>query len=663
VEIAFDTETTGNNAWKGDRPHSISIAYEDLTTDFIHAEVDPYTRKVHWDKRSAKFKRFKRLLEATDVKKIAHNAKFDVRMVEGIGIHVPPSTICETMFAMHACNTQEITLELKPLCKKYFDLPTDDEKDLRLSCMRGRREGKKKGYRLANSWKADQHLADLALVKRYCCEDSVRAMLLWSFLKDLMDVEEVRHTYDLEMALWPITYAIEARGVAVNRDTVLREIAWAERRFKKMERELRKKCGSINLDSPDQLGAFLYTDKKGLRLPVIRRTDGGKRGIRKPSTDAKTLQELRHPWCDALMKFRAMEKALTSFFYKFRDLSVQDDEGRWILHPDFNQVGPVTGRYSCRAPNLQNVANALTTRSSEPIQARTAFEPRPDYWWYHFDYSQLEVRIFADVSKEPFMLQALRDGKDLHTECTNKAWGGKGNKAAVRAAIHALQLDGTGSEKSKLVKRALRKFVGKKYKRARQWLRSFNYDIVKAEKSLKKKTSRAKAKMLLFLKIFGGGAKAAADLMDCSTMQANEFLSDYDEAFPRISEYIRELSDEAKDEGYIRTAFGRKLRVHPKKAYRCVNYKVQGSAADLIKDRMVAVNEYLKDTGLDARIVLTIHDEIVLEVRKEHAYRWLLRKVKRIMEDHGGRFSIPLPVEIEKTTTTWNKKHKIGWAA
>jgi len=338
---------------------------------------------------------------------------------------------------------------------------------------------------------------------------------------------------------------------------------------------------------------------------------------------------------------------------------------------DFNQVGPRTGRFSCRKPNMQNVANALTTRSPMPIQARTPFVPRPGYVWYAIDYSQLEVRIFADVSQEPSMLEALDSGEDLHDVCTNKAWGGKDNPAAIRAAIHSLEFDGTGDGTK------VKKFWDKegvalrdiptmeqsaKVYLADKWLAEFDYNIVKAEKSISKKTSRAKAKMILFAKLFGGGPNAIKDLLYCDYHEAAEFLRDYDGAFPEIVQYIRDLSEEASGAGYIMDCFGRRIAVDPDTAYRAVNYKVQGSAASLLKQSMRRTHAYLKKTKLDAHLLLTIHDEIVFEVRKTHAKRNVLQELCRIMEDHGGAFGVPTPVEIDKVTESWNvkKKAKIG---
>jgi hypothetical protein len=271
------------------------------------------------------------------------------------------------------------------------------------------------------------------------------------------------------------------------------------------------------------------------------------------------------------------------------------------------------------------------------------------------------------------MLSAIKSGRDLHTECANKVWGGYG-PAAIRAALTALELDGKQDEESPLSKATVER-IRKAYPRkpgtmltpegiAVLWLKEFNGDIVKAEKSLEKKNSRKKAKALLFLKVYGGGAQAAASKIRCTKQEAYEFLNDYDEAFPRIQQYSDELSRESMRDGFIRNRYGRRLMVDPDYAYRSVNYMVQGSAADLLKDKMISVEAYLdkvrRDQGLKVWQVLTIHDEIVLEVAKENAFPWFLRKVKRIMEDHGGKFGVHTEVEVARTVKDWAHKEPVS---
>ena len=184
---------------------------------------------------------------------------------------------------------------------------------------------------------------------------------------------------------------------------------------------------------------------------------------------------------------------------------------------------------------------------------------------------------------------------------------------------------------------------------------------MRAEKSLKKSQHRTRAKMVLFLKVFGGGVNAAADLIECSEHVASKLLDDYDAAFPIISKYLQDMIRLARRQGYIVDSFGRRISVDPDAPYRAVNYKVQGGAASFLKDRMIAVDKYLKEVRKKAEgyMVMTIHDELVIEVRREHAFPWFVRKIKRIMEDHTGHFRVDTDVTVARVSRTWADKEPL----
>ena len=668
--IAFDTETTGLRYWHGEAPYGFGFCNEDGETVYIDFPVDPWTRIPI--PQETQLHQIKLLLEDPTITKVMHNAKFDTRMMEtNYGIKVA-GVIEETMFMAHVCNTLEPSYKLKQLSEKYLDYSKSDQDMLKKATVKARRQAKKLGWPKADSVHADYWMVKALnpqsrLCEIYCGGDVERTMLLRFFYQDLMDELDVRDAYEHEMELWHINYRMETRGVRITSSIVEEEIESATKERDTWHDFVADAAWpGFQIDS-DPDARKLFYEKLG--LPVLVFTDKEKL----PSVAAGALmQHVDNPVVSALFKYRAAAKALSNFFIKYKYGKCPDplSPGNYALHPDFNQVGPCTGRYSCRQPNLQNVANALTTRSSEPIQARRPFGPRKGYWWYHIDYANLEVRIFADVAQELFMLDAFLNERDLHTECANKAWGGEGNDYGTGAALHALELDGTGSHDNLLLLDVWKELgINPTKKRlshsdqmkiARLWMETHGYNIVKAEGSLKKKTSRAKAKMVLFLKVFGGGPPALADLMRCTISEATTFLHTYDEAFPRINEYSKELIWEAKQNGFIRNTYNRRLSVDHNFLYRCVNYKVQGSAADLMKRSMMKCDKFLLSTGLDAHIVMTIHDEIVFEIKKEHAYLWLLTKLCRIMAEHDGHFGIATPVEIDRVDVRWNEKKPVN---
>lgn len=680
-KIALDTETTGVNVWKGDEPFCFSFCREDGDSFCFRWEVDPWTRVVIPNPRE--LEECRKIFESRDLEKVYHNAKFDIRICEQAFGWRHGGIPHDTMYMAHIANTLEPSFGLKELGIKYLDVPNDDQQALMKAVHQGRRVAEKLGWTLAYEYhyEADGTISRKAqtaadywipgqldpknkLCEAYAIKDAERTMLLFAMYSVGLEEMGLVKVYEEERELWPITYQMESRGVRIDLQQVEIEVKAMQAELARHEEEVVSRAWKgFNIRSPKQLGVLLYEKEK---LPIKKRT--AKTGAPQVSLDA-ILEHQGNPVVDSLLRFNAAKNGLTNFFLKYRLLALPDplNEGGSCLRPDFHQIGPVTGRFSCRSPNLQNVANALTTRSPVPIQARTPFGPRPGYVWYGIDYSQLEVRIFADVSQEPTMLEAIATGRDLHTECTNKAWGGKDNPAAIRAAIHALELDGTGDHSHKEIQRIwrehgllhtrdLRKLNHKdKEKIAEAWLASFGYDIVKAEKSLDKKTSRAKAKMILFAKIFGGGPNAIKDLLWCTYDEALQFLADYDTAFPQIVSYISELSSQGRRDGFIINRYGRRIGVSPEFPYRAVNYMVQGSAADLLKRSMRETSKFLKKSGADAHIVLSIHDEIMFEIRRTHATRKLLGSLVRIMEDHGGAFGVSTPVEVKKILSSWNE--------
>lgn len=711
--VAIDTETTGLSVWHGDQPFAVSFCNEVGDTAYVEWPVDPYTRVVEFD-----------LLELEQVidfilehpsRKVFHNAKFDIRMLEtasmeNFGVELFDRkkgelkfNIDETTFMAWCCNGMEPNFKLKSLANRYLDYPVDDEEDLKKLVNRLRRKAKKEDWKTAYSedlqddgtikYKAvtaadywlpreaeRRHPEWLGIKKiparkeaaycgRYCVADAERTMLLKMMYNTAMEEEGVTHTYLQERdELWPITWEIEDRGIHFLRDKCEEEEAATLAELKKYKQEVINAAWPEFTGKPKEMQILLY-DRKYLGLPVRVRT----KKTQQPATnvDALTAHE-DHPVIRSIQKWRAAHKGWSTYFRRYNKLSVPTDDG-WEMHGEFRQLYPVTRRYASSAPNMQNVANALTTRSQEPIQARTVFAPRPGYVWYHWDYHQVEVRIFADLAQEPFMLDALANNRDLHDECTNKAWGGEDNPAAIWAAAHSLEFDGTGpavTQKSKQVMAIWKKFGIKKLRQlsaknveeiAYEWLSWFDFDIVAAEASLKKKTSRAKAKMLLFAKQFGGGPNAVKDLLRVSWEEAAQFLDDYSVAFPRIDEWIAEVSEEGRENGYVLDNYNTKLAVNREKAYQGANRKVQGSAASLLKRAMVRCREHLRKAARDARIVLTVHDELAFEIRKTHAHRNLIMDLGYLMADHEGHFNIPTPVELERVTKTWNQKEKVPW--
>ena len=703
--VAVDLETTGLHPWHGDTPFMVSFCDCEFNQIAFSGYVDPQ-RGVHWNQ--CQFDFIREVIRCPNIRKVFHNAEFDLRMLDVVyGLEVQ-GPIDDTLFMAHVANNLEPTYKLKNLAETYAEVGREDEQDLQHLVVRARSIARKLnkavqadnlsefldvlkeaharpvydlwdagGIQLGERVQQDYWLPTLLWPKdktceKYCLLDTKRTMLLWKLYQDLFEQDTtLGKIYAFEMELWPTTWRMRTRGVAVNLSEVKKEQRRCSNQMAMQLAILIKHSWPDFNPGSDPQRHKLFFEKLGFK-PKTKTEKGA------PQVNGSFLSDhLNCPAAVALMRYESAAKGKSSFFDIYDANAVRSRPGRLIsgearvlppelgiLHPDFLQIEARTCRYSCRQPNVQNVANALATRGNvEPIQARTPFVPRPGYVWYGFDYSQLEGRIFADFAQEPFMLEAFAKGRDLHTECGNKAWGGVDNPAAVRAAINALELlhpepssDAVAEVWAEFGFTAGSPGVGQI---AKAWLTQFDWLIVEAEKAIGKKNTRAKAKMLLFLKIFGGGAKAASDLMGCSYREADEFLYEYDIAFPRIDAFQQEVVEEVNQNGFILTAYGRRLYVDPKKPYKGVNYRVQGSAADLLKHQTVRLMPYVSGTRLNAHPILTIHDELVLEVAKKDSHRWFLRSCKRLMEDHQGHFGIDLPVDVAKVVTNWAEKEPV----
>lgn len=659
--VAIDTETTGLNPWVGDKPYAISAMDDQDRESFWEWPVDPFTREPEPPTKALKEVR---ALCSSDLVKDFFNLRFDALMLEAIGSPVSPLVwpkIGEVSFMARAVNSLEFAYKLKPLAKKYLSIADDDEKELQKATVAARRLARKFGWNLHEDVEPDYWILEelrrrhpaqaqaagikAGLLRKYAMRDAERTSLLSEFYRVGMKDLGVEATYEMEMRLLPLTMDMERHGVAIdgNRLRVVRKEC--ERKLVAAKAILREVSGNpdFNVDSPKQVADLLFGGKP-LSLECIGRTKKGQ-----PKTDAEHLLPHRgNPIVEALLSCRSNGKAMSSFFRKYRELSTREEaSGAIVLHPGYRQWGALTGRYTCSDPNLQQVSDPTTTNSRTAdlvVNVRQVFIPRPGKRLYAPDYDQVEVIIFADVSGEPTMLDAIKHGVDIHTATTNKIWGGEGNPKAIAAAQAALVMH-FGNPHS--------------IQDTARFMEEHSWDIVAAESALGLKTHRKLAKAVTFTKVFGGKEGAVMSWTGLTFSESRAILHEYDTSFPTMRAEIARLTELGRKQGYVINKFGRRLTVDRFAAYRAVNYLVQSSAADLMKRGMLACSAYLRSAGLDARIVLTVHDELIFEFSKAHATRRVLRELCRRMADHGGAFSVPTPVSMDAIDERWSEKRAV----
>jgi DNA polymerase-1 len=402
---------------------------------------------------------------------------------------------------------------------------------------------------------------------------------------------------DIEMPLVPVLAKIERQGALV--DAALLQVQSGELGVKmaELERRAYELAGEeFNLGSPKQLGSILY-DKLG--MPVLSKTAKGQ-----PSTAEAVLDELAeqgYPLPEVLMQYRSLSKLKSTYTDKLPG-QINPRTGR--IHTSYQQAVAATGRLSSSDPNLQNIP----IRTAEGRRIRQAFVASPGYQLLAADYSQIELRIMAHLAKDEGLLHAFRNDLDVHRATAAEVFG---------VALEAVTTD-----------------------------------------------QRRSAKAINFGLIYGMSAFGLAKQIGVDRKQSQDYIDRYFARYPGVLAYMERTRAQAAEQGFVETLFGRRLYLpdinakNPalrKGAERtAINAPMQGTAADIIKRAMVNVDNWLSQSGLDARVILQVHDELVLEVRAD-----LVEQVKDEIRGHMSRaaqLDVPLLVEVG-IGANWDEAH------
>jgi DNA polymerase-1 len=391
---------------------------------------------------------------------------------------------------------------------------------------------------------------------------------------------------EIEMPLIPVLVDMEWDGIRIDQALFRQLAAELSSDLAAIEADIARIAGEdLNINSPRQLAAVLFEKEQ---LPVIKRTRTG------PSTDADVLEQLAgmgHELPRKILDYRELQK-LKSTYVDILPASMNPVTER--IHTSFNQAGAATGRLSSSDPNLQNIP--VRTPRGEAI--RRGFIPREGWVFLAADYSQIELRLMAHLSHDPAFIEAFRQGGDIHRQ--------------TAALIFGVAADAVTPE------------------------------------------MRARAKTINFATIYGQGPFALSRQLGITQDEAKAFIVSYFERFQGVRDYLDQQVQLAKDQGYVETISGRR-RYIPEIRDRNFNIRsygertaqnspLQGSAADLIKMAMVRIHHALADEGLEARLLLQVHDELVLEVPPAE-----LDHVSALVREHmegAATLDVPLVVEI-----------------
>lgn len=402
--------------------------------------------------------------------------------------------------------------------------------------------------------------------------------------------EKLKPVYDeIELPLVPIVKRAEERGIVLDVAHLRALSREYHEKLRHLEESIWKSTGEqFNINSPKQLGAVLF-DKLNLTARGLRKTEGGAR-----STRESELQKLRgsHEAIDHILAYRELQKLLSTYIDNMPEMVGRD--GR--LHTSLNQAGTTTGRMSSTNPNLQNIP----VGEGFGTAIRKAFIAAPNHRLLAGDYSQIEMRVLAELSGDEHLRQFFRDGKDVH--------------AAVAA---------------------------------------FVFGVSEGEVT---KDMRRKAKVINFGIVYGMGVNALRENLGGSREEAQKFYEDYFKKFPRIAAYFEKTVAEARKRGYTETLFGRRrffesirsplpyIRAAAERMAQ--NAPIQGTAADIVKLAMRKVDEALRREGLreGAHLILQVHDELIYEAEETVLPR-AVSLIRREME-HAAELSVPLTVNI-----------------
>lgn len=421
----------------------------------------------------------------------------------------------------------------------------------------------------------------------YALKDSECTILLWLLMWNKTNKDQ-RRIYHNEMKVLRCSMDMESRGLLIDLNLASKMLEQAQTKRKKLAAKLRKIAGKP-LFNPNSPKQLQEVIYGSGETKVTRRTKGGK-----PSTDGLALLQVDHPIIRPLLQYRQWDKLAGTYL---KPLIEGQDGG--IIHPSFNQAGTKTGRFSSSNPNFQN----LPRPGESPLgRIKNLILARPSTRLILIDYEQLEIRICAHYSQEPHLLEAIHNGEDIH---------------GVTCKV------------------------------------TFN----KTEDSPDWKEYRFFAKTLNFLLQYGGGPQKLVETVMKQTGQkislyrASKLRDLYIEKNPRVWGLFDSVAEEVAKYGGVKNIFGRFVDVPPNKAYVGVNYKIQGSAADLIKFKMPLVRKLLK--GTKSYMILQVHDELGFEIHKDDKH--LIQQIAQTMTELE-LFDVPITVSID-IGKRWGTKH------
>ncbi|HBN6199215.1 DNA polymerase I [Vibrio parahaemolyticus] len=578
--FAFDTETDSLDYMVANLV-GLSFAIDEGIAAYVPVAHDYLDAPEQLD-RDWVLEQLKPILEDDAQAKVGQNLKYDASVLARYGIEMKGIKY-DTMLASYVYNSVGGKHDMDSLALRF----------LQHSCISFEQiAGKGKNQLTFNQIELEQ-------ASPYAAEDADVTLRLHNRLfANIEQDEKLKSVYEeIEMPLVPVLSRIERTGVLIDDMKLSAQSVEIAARLEELEQKAYEIAEQeFNMNSPKQLQAILF-EKMG--LPVVKKTPSGT-----PSTNEEVLQELAldYPLPKLILEYRGLAKLKSTYTDKLPKM-IKPSTGR--VHTSYHQAVTATGRLSSTDPNLQNIP----IRNEEGRRIRQAFVAPAGYKVLAVDYSQIELRIMAHLSGDQALLDAFRDGKDIH--------------AATAAEIMGVSIDQVSSEQ------------------------------------------RRRAKAVNFGLIYGMSAFGLAKQLGIPRGEAQAYMDKYFERYPGVMQYMEDTRSAAADKGYVETIFGRRLHLpeiksrngmRRKAAERAaINAPMQGTAADIIKKAMLLVDQWIQEEGNGrVKLLMQVHDELVFEV-EESSLSEIESKVQKLMES-AAELKVPLVAEAGHGDN-WDQAH------
>ena len=565
--ISFDTETTSTEAINAELV-GLSFAFKEREAFYVPVPADR-------DKAQKIVNIFKPLYENEDILKIGQNMKYDIEVLRNYGIEVR-GKMFDTMIA-HYLIQPELRHNMDYMAEIYLDYQTIHIEEL-----------------IGPKGRGQKNMRDLTpeQIYEYAAEDADITLQLKNKLEpELKRFGAEDLFYNIEMPLMPVLAEMEMNGVRIDTESLKETSGVLTSRMKEIESRIYELTGTeFNIASPKQVGEVLFD-----RLKIVEKAKKTKTG--QYVTNEEVLQSLKHKHeiVADILEHRGLKKLLGTYVDALPKL-INPRTGH--IHTSFNQTVTATGRLSSSDPNLQNIP----VRGEEGKEIRKAFIPESGCEFFSADYSQIELRVMAHLSGDKNMIEAFREGHDIH--------------AATAAKI-------------------------------------YKEDINAVSRDQRTKAKRANFGIIYGITVFG-----LAERLEISRDEAKQLISGYFETFPKVKEYMDKSIQMARAKGYAETLFHRRRYLADINSHNAtvrgfaernaINAPIQGTAADIIKVAMINIYRRFKAEGIQSKMILQVHDELNFSVLPEEH-----EKVERIvMEEMQNAFEMQVPLVAD---SGWGK--------